>query len=267
MMSTLIHENGLDRGHYAEPYAGGCGLALSLLFRSVVHEIHVNDIDRGIWSFWHSVLNDSDNFIDMMMTTPVTLDEWHRQRDIYNEKTPSTVLEMGFALFFLNRTNRSGIIRNASVIGGKKQDGAYKIDCRFNKVALADKIRRIQKYKHRIHLYNLDAIDFIQHTNEVLPERSLYCIDPPYYMKGSTLYTNFYEHADHEMLARAIEALDRPWVLTYDNADEIRKMYERFEQYLFSLNYSVAVKRKGTELFVASPGLDVSRLMDRLSAA
>lgn len=249
MVSSIIKINNLDKGHYAEPYAGGCGLALSLLFKGVVHDIHLNDLDRSVWAFWDSVLNKTEKFIEKMYETDVTIDEWHLQRKIQSKKRASK-FDLGFSTFFLNRTNRSGIIIKAGVIGGLKQDGDYKLDCRFNKDALAEKIRRIAKYKHRIHLYNLDAIDFIELATKFLPKKSIFCIDPPYYDKGSTLYTNFYEPEDHEELSEVIINIQHPWLLTYDNVPEIEKLYKKRRQFKFNLNYTASIKRVGTEIIV-----------------
>src|SRR5580658_3869341 len=111
-VSRILRGNKLERGHYAEPYAGGCGLALSLLFSGFVSDIHINDIDRAIWAFWHSVLNETDEFIRLMEKTPVNIKEWKRQRRIIqSSETIDDPMKLGFAAFFLNRTNRSGIIK------------------------------------------------------------------------------------------------------------------------------------------------------------
>lgn len=258
MVSTIIKDNELERGHYCEPYAGGCGLALSLLFKGYVHELHLNDIDRSIWAFWNAVLHETEALIEKILLTEVTVEEWYRQRDVQLNKDDFSDFDLAFSSFFLNRTNRSGIILKAGMIGGLKQEGNYKIDCRYNKKSLIDKIKRIEKYKHRIHLYNLDALDFLDKTRVSLPKNSLYCIDPPYFEKGQTLYTNAYEKKDHEEISKKILKLNRPWILTYDNANEIRTLYSKSKQYTFDLNYSAAEKRVGTELLITSKNLKIS---------
>ncbi len=259
MIAQIIQDNDLERGHYIEPYAGGCGLALSLMFRGYVHELHLNDIDRSIWSFWNAILNDTDKFIRKIKRTEITIDEWYKQREIQENKDHAENFELAFSSFFLNRTNRSGVILKAGVIGGFSQTGDYKLDCRFNKDGLIEKIRRIEKYKHRIHFYNMDAVDFIKQASSHLPPKnSFFCIDPPYYVKGSTLYTNAYEPKDHEDISKLLLKLKRPWVLTYDNAPEIQELYIKKRQYHFDLNYSAAHKRIGTELLIASDDLILS---------
>lgn len=259
MIAQIIEDNNLSRGHYIEPYAGGCGLALSLMFGGHVHELHLNDIDRSISSFWNVVLNQTDELIDRIRSTPVTIDEWLVQKEVQKNKFHAKEFDLAFSSFFLNRTNRSGVIVKAGAIGGIAQDGNYKIDCRFNKVNLIERIKRISKYRHRIHFYSKDALDFVDQMKEVLPKKkSFFCIDPPYYAKGSTLYANFYEPKDHQEIAKKLLKLKHSWVLTYDNAPEIQDLYKTKRQFHFNLNYSVATKRVGTELLVASDNLLIS---------
>lgn len=257
LTSKILRLNGLQRGHYAEPYAGGCGLALSLLFGGHAHEIHLNDFDLGIWSFWTCVLNRTGELCDLIESTEVSVDEWIRQREIESDGEMADPLAMGFATFFLNRTNRSGIIKGSGIIGGKDQTGNYKIDCRFNKPVLIEQIQRISKYRDRIHLTRLDAIDFMNNIDGQLPDRSLFCIDPPYYKKGSSLYTSFYRPEDHKAVSEAIRKIKTSWILTYDNVPQISALYSQFRQLTFDVNYSVQTKRKGTELMVLSDELEL----------
>ncbi|MBC7767455.1 MAG: DNA adenine methylase [Phycisphaerales bacterium] len=257
LATSVLELNDLERGHYAEPYAGGCGLALKLLYGGHVSDIHINDIDPGVWAFWHCVLNRTDAFVARVQKTPVTIKEWRRQQAIYGRCDTSKPLALGFATFFLNRTNRSGVIKDAGVIGGLKQNGEYKIGCRFNRDDLSKRIRRVAKYRDRIHLTNMDAIHFMRRCEKKLPECSLLFIDPPYYKKGSSLYTSFYLAKDHARVAEVVTGLENPWIVTYDDAPEIRQLYKGRRQYCFDINYSLNEKRLGTELLIASKGLKI----------
>jgi DNA adenine methylase len=263
-VSHILRLNKLERGHYAEPYAGGCGLALALLFNGFVSDIHINDIDRSIWAFWNVVLNHTEEFIRLMERTPITLKQWRKQRKVISEPDAADTMDLAFATFFLNRTNRSGIIKRGGVIGGLDQTGDYTIDCRFNKLELARRMRRIRKYRNQIHLHRKDALKFIDHVENKLPPETFLCIDPPYFHKGSSLYTSFYKRDDHEKVADRILELQSPWILTYDHCDEIHELYTERRQFQFSLNYSVQTKRVGSELLIASKGL---RIPDELRAS
>ena len=259
LASSLLKENRLHRKHYAEPFAGGCGLALSLLYGGFVSDIHINDLDPSIWAFWYSVLNHPEELEERILKRPITIDEWRHQRTIHKAQDESDPVSLGFSAFFLNRTNRSGIIGGAGVIGGLAQTGNYKMDCRFNRADLARRVRRVAKYKSRVHLTKLDALDFLTYAQGVLPERAFFCIDPPYFSKGSDLYTSVYCRNDHAQLAEGIMALEEPWILTYDNVADVSKLYRAYRQFEFDINYSLAVKRRATELLIVSKWLRVPR--------
>lgn len=246
----LLRSNDLLDGVYVEPFAGGAGIAWKLLLDNFVSSIWINDIDPAIYSFWASVIRHTDELCELIESTPVTIDEWHKQREVQKCKT-SKIVELGFSTFFLNRTNRSGILK-AGVIGGLKQNGNYLLDCRFNKKELLKKIQRIALYKQRIKLTKIDAEQFIKVEIKKLPERSLINIDPPYYKQGPGLYCSFYKHEDHVNLASAIKQIAQPWMLTYDDAPEIRSLYSDLPSISKSLNYSAQVKRIGVEYMVFS---------------
>ena len=254
LTSLVLRQNGLECGHYAEPFAGGCGLALSLLYGSHVAEIHINDLDAGIWSFWNSVLSDTEALVALVAGTSITMEEWHRQRDLHRAQDRTDTLALGFATFFLNRTNRSGIIKGGGVIGGLEQLGNYKLDCRFNVDDLVRRIRRVARYRDRIHLTNLDAIDFLN-ASSALPARSLLFVDPPYFKKGPGLYTSYYRPDDHAVLAKRVLEVETPWIVTYDDVPQIRALYRDRRQFCFDIAYSLQEKRMGTELLVCSKGL------------
>ncbi|EKO3572987.1 DNA adenine methylase [Vibrio navarrensis] len=243
--------NGLEGGTYVEPFAGGCAIAWYLLLEKHVQSVWINDLDPAIHAFWFSVLNRTDELCQLIKDTEVTIEEWHRQKAIYtNDRTNS--LQLGFATLFLNRTNRSGIIK-AGVIGGLEQNGNYLLDCRFNKDRLVEQIRSISEYKNNIVLTNLDATQFIDEYLFSIEGPCLVNIDPPYYVKGKGLYQNFFEHDDHYRLFRSVRNIQHPWIVTYDNTPEICGIYAEFEPQEFGLTYTAQTKRKGTEVIIHSP--------------
>ncbi len=254
LVIDILKKNDLIEGEYAEPFAGGAGIAISLLVNGYVNRIYLNDIDPAIYAFWHSVLNRPEELCRLVESTPLTMEEWYRQREVFNDLRCSSLLKKGFSTLFLNRTNRSGILRGG-VIGGYAQEGNYKLDCRFNRTDLARKIRRIALYSDQIQLTCQDAAEFVKSVVPTTDKRTLVNLDPPYYGKGPELYTNFYQPKDHALLAKAVGKIKRPWIVTYDDVSEIRELYTRFPMYNSSLNYFAQEKRVGVELFVASPVL------------
>ena len=251
----IIVENNLQNGTYIEPYAGGCSIALKLLIEKDVSRIIINDADRSIYAFWHSVLYETEELCKLISDTKINITNWRKQKLIQKIKGEVTLLELGFSTFFLNRTNRSGIL-NAGAIGGIKQKGTWKINARFNKEDLKQRIKIIAANKNKITLYNLDALDLIEKLSAEKISKALFYFDPPYYVKGAGLYLNHYECEDHAKVAAAIKALSKEkWVITYDYVLPIRNLYKEYSSIKFTLNYSAAKSSIGTEIMIFSDGL------------
>ncbi|HDS5413470.1 TPA: DNA adenine methylase [Escherichia coli] len=260
-MLNVIEGNGLSAIHYAEPYAGGAGLALKLLHLNVAEKIILNDINISVYAFWYSVLNDADLLCSKIENTSVTMDEWYAQKEIIDSPNKYDLLTIGFSTFFLNRTNRSGILKGG-VIGGKKQDGNWKLDARYNKNDLISRIQKIHDMRESISLYNLDAIAFINKIVTQLPKNSLTYLDPPYYVKGKGLYINHYAHQDHVDVANVVqEKIKTPWIVSYDNTPEIQEMYSG-KSLVYGINYSAQDRYKGSEIMFFSKGLKIPKTKD-----
>ncbi|AHM74358.1 DNA adenine methylase [Yersinia hibernica] len=249
-LAELLRHNGISGGWYVEPYAGGAGAALFLLMRGYVNHIVINDIDPVIYAFWWAILNKNEEFISLLEETPVTMENWYTQKSILSNSSEYSTLEVGFATFFLNRTNRSGIL-SGGVIGGKNQNGNYKIDARFNKPKLAERIRKIGEMREHISLYQLDAIELINTVEKVIPKKSLIYLDPPYYEKGSQLYRNHYKPDDHQDIYEQVKNIATPVLVTYDNCEQIREIYSKENIVEFSFHYSTHLSRpRVTEIMV-----------------
>lgn len=245
----LIEMNDLVGAPYVEPYAGGAGIAIALLYLEYSDHIHLNDLNPSVYSFWRSLVDHPEELLKLVRDTPLSVDEWRRQRAIQFSSVPVGGLELGFSTFFLNRTNRSGII-GAGVIGGVKQSGAWRLDARYNVADLSKRIEKIASYASRISLYNLDAADLIANVLPTLPERALVYLDPPYYVKGSKLYQNSYKHDDHEEIAQLVGGIRQRWIVSYDNVEPIRLFYAAHRQQTFGLRYSAQRRYEGVEVMV-----------------
>jgi DNA adenine methylase len=257
----LLKHNFLKNVVYSEPYAGGAGAAINLLLNDSVEAIRINDASIGIFSFWNSVLTESDRFLDEVDKVEVTLKEWQSQRRIFRNST-SASFELGFATFFLSRTNRSGIL-GAGPIGGQDENtqrtSSYKIDCRFNKAELTGRLKKIIANRDRIFVSNVDALDFLKRLKD---NKAFVYLDPPYYTQGKALYLNYYKHEDHVMLANFLKrSASFDWVLSYDNVPEILEQYSDFPLYQFGLSYTAQDVKKGSELLTHSSRLSFKSLI------
>lgn len=253
-VAHLIKQN-KSSGTYIEPFAGGFGIALHLLLNNQVDRIVMNDYDPSIYSVWYATINMPEEIISLIDQANVTLTEWYKQRSIHEKscKDPKS-LENAFSTFFLNRTNISGIIQGGP-IGGQSQAGKYKIDCRFNKETLKQKIRRIAASKDRIILSNLDAKDFIcTELPNYDSKDSFIFFDPPYFKQGRNLYLSFPSNVEHKILAENIvDLIDYKWITTYDHEEEILNLYRPYVQsFEYNLRYSANQKKIAKEYLFAS---------------
>ena len=237
-------------GTYVEPFAGGAGVALGLLFDGCVDNIIINDFDKSIYSIWRAILTDSDKLIQLIKQTPISIDEWHKQKSIYINQNKKYSLELGFSALYLNRTNRSGIL-NAGPIGGLNQNGKYLIDARFNKEELIRRIEKIASYKNKIKLYNYEINSFIKNVVPKYKNSFIY-FDPPYFKKGKDLYKNFFTQRDHERLSMQIKGLSNDWIVSYDNESYIKSLYNDYESKEYKIHHSAANNGTGIEVMFVS---------------
>ncbi|WCT12598.1 DNA adenine methylase [Mucilaginibacter jinjuensis] len=248
-VSNLFYENHLIGCSYAEPYAGGSGLALRLLFEEYVNRIYINDFDKAIYAFWVTIINRPEEFCKWIETVDVSIENWNKYKAIQNDISNADNFELAQSTFFLNRTNISGVIKGG-IIGGYDQSGKYKIDARFNKKDLIDRIKKIASFKHRIFVSNLDGLAFINMMNKKKEDLFIY-LDPPYYLKGADLYMNFYSKKDHEALSKYVHKMKKRWMVSYDNHPFILNLYTEQQKVMYQLSQS-ASNRIGDEILIFS---------------
>jgi DNA adenine methylase len=255
-VEALISTNFNQPPLYVEPYAGGASLALSLLLSGSIRHVHLNDLDPAVYCFWKSILRHTNAFIDLVAKVPVTAKEWMRQKKIYANRDQRDCIRLGFATFFLNRTNHSGIM-NAGMIGGKNQTGKWKIDARFNRQELMRRIRIIAEQKDRINVTNEDALHFIRKLRN--DPTTLVYLDPPYYLPGRRLYLNAYRPSDHANVRHEILRLHCNWIVSYDDVLPIRRLYKGLRSRRLNLLHTARTTRLGNEVMYFSPSLRIYR--------
>lgn len=261
-VKEIIRANKLYDGEYVEPYAGGAAIALELLFQEYVAQIHINDLSQPVYSFWKAVLNDTEELCRLIRNTPLTVTAWDRQKKVFANPEDHSYVRLGFATFFLNRTNRSGIL-NAGIIGGRDQTGPWKIDARYNTDELIFRIESIAKMRRRIRLTRSDALALLRFGLPRWTSKTLIYLDPPYYEQGRELYYDFYKPEDHADLAAFIRANmdDRAWIVSYDNVGPISDLYSGFRNVVYNVGYTARTTRVGKEVMFFSPKLAIPTLV------
>lgn len=254
LLAEIRRANGLGGRAIGEPFAGGAGAALTLLFSEQTPEVFINDADPAIADFWWAITSKSAAFSALLRSTRVNMAEWRRQRAIYRRKGKGGRLKRGFSAFYLNRCNRSGIIMNGGPIGGVKQDGEWKLNARFNKEELRRRCNKLAEYEGRVHASGMDGLAFMEQHDA---PSMFFFVDPPYYDKGKTLYLNALDDDYHGALAARLRTMKKAaWVLTYDDCPQIRKFYDSWAQIRpFSLGYAAAERRSGREILIVPKGI------------
>lgn len=255
---SIIRENRIHDGCYIEPYAGGASVALDLLFTGDVRSVVINDLDPNIYAFWRSAVFRSDELITAVNDCALTIPEWRRQREILRSDTKDE-LSRGFATLFLNRTNRSGILKGG-VIGGLDQTGVWKLDARFNRQGLSDRIRKIGGLRDHVDIRNEDAAVLVADSDIATTDSFVY-LDPPYYDQGSKLYLSYNNDEDHKRIHASLESTPHTnWIVSYDNREFINQLYGTYRHFSYNLHYSANSSRTGREVMFFSDTLDIPAL-------
>jgi DNA adenine methylase len=261
-VKAIIRANRLYDGEYVEPYAGGAAIGLELLFQEYVTKIHINDLSQPVYSFWKAVLSDTEELCRLIKNTRLTVSAWDRQKRIFANPNDHSSVQLGFATFFLNRTNRSGIL-NGGIIGGRDQTGPWKIDARYNADELVFRIESISNMKRKIKLTRSDALSLLRHGLPKWPRKTLIYLDPPYYERGRELYYDYYKKEDHAELAAFIAAKMQAkfWLVSYDNVVPIKTLYSAFRSVVYNVGYTAREMRTGKEVMFFSPPLETPDLV------
>ena len=262
-VSNLFYENQMIGMRYAEPYAGGGGLALRLLFEGFVDHIYINDLDTSIFAFWKTIVENANEFCEWIEKTDISIENWKKYKEIQKRPQSVSYFELAKSTFFLNRTNVSGVIKGG-VIGGLEQLGKYKIDARFNKQDLIRRIKKIHGARNRIAVSNYDGIQFINSLDKMKKDIFIY-LDPPYFKKGADLYMNYYLQQDHQRLSKKVKNLNKTWMVSYDNQEFIFNLYAEKRKIIHRLSQS-ASNRVGDEIFIFDENLQFIDSMSELKS-
>ena len=242
---------------FVEPYAGGAGAALALLCSGKVDKIIINDLDSAVYTFWKAAVKNTDYLIRKIKRTKITIQEWKKQKEVYDllQNKPASDLKnkkkLAFATLFLNRTNRSGIIKGGP-IGGIRQLSKWKVDERFTKRTIVERLEKIHRFRDKIKVYNLDGIDLLKKLEkEKEADRYFIFLDPPYFQKGKSLYLNNYRDKDHKKLAKfLIKSSLKKWIMTYNDVSPIKNLYRDLPITGFEIQHEAHYSKIGREIMI-----------------
>lgn len=252
-VEKFISFNKLEVDTLVEPFAGGAAVSITLLQKSIIEQAYISEIDPLIVAFWEATLNRTEELIEIVLSMSVDLETWHYMRGYLQEKSTTNldVVELAAAFLFLNRTSYSGIIK-AGPLGGKDQRSRYKINCRFNKPRIAKKIEAIGELKGRLNVIKSDGLELMEKMASSRFESIVFYVDPPYYGAGKDLYRHYFTDKEHIELSVFLESVDKPWLLSYDNADFIKELYKHKTKSPIYTDYQSGHFKKGVKELLIS---------------
>ena len=206
---------------FAEPFCGGASVSIALLENGVVDRVAINDADPLIANLWMAVFSPADAMwlAEQVRSVPLSVDEWRRQKTL----KPNSVREAALKCLYLNRTSFNGIIHQSGPLGGWGQKN-IKIDVRFNREKLATRIIELAELGEKVTVRNENWRAFCQRYS--CNEKAIFYLDPPYYHKAEQLYGHVFDKGMHSELRDYLAAFERPWLLSYDDAQEVRDLYK-----------------------------------------
>lgn len=252
LIKAIINRNDLLDGTYVEPYAGGAGVACELLAENYVREIHINDVSPAIYAFWTAALGESERFCEDILSAPLTTETWDYHKETFEKLRRAAMPDLytlGFSTFYLNRTNRSGIL-NGGMIGGRAQTSEWGLDARFNRSDLVKRIKLLASMRARITITKMDALQLLRYFRKRKIYRMLMYLDPPYYEKGRQLYLDYYRPSDHAAISECVQQNHQPfnWIVSYDNVEPIKNLYCGSNKVEYNINYSARSAAVGSEV-------------------
>lgn len=246
-IAMQMDRHGLDYfERILEPFAGGASVTIAFLEAGVAESAIISDLDPLVANLWATVFSSrAGELADRVLDAEVSLDEWLRLR----ANDPEDQIERAFKCLFLNRTSFSGALSvTAGPIGGMAQESDYKIGCRYNRYALAERIWELSRLSHRVSVKNTDFRQLIASYRAAATRRGkvpndFWYLDPPFFHKADRLYRIWFADDDHRALRERLESLPGRWFLSYDNCPEARASLRRLPGYaLADMRYTANKK-------------------------
>jgi len=203
-----------------EPFAGGGIISLTALFENLVERVVMVELDDEIAAVWQSVVDgDAEWLANRILAFHLTKETVLQEI----KKTPKTLREKALQTILKNRTFHGGILAEGSGFIKHGENGKG-IHSRWYPATLAKRLLNLNHVAHRIDFRCGDGLKAIQEFAS-RPD-VVYFIDPPYTAGGKKAGKRLYKHfeIDHARLFTICESVKGDFLITYDNAEEVKSM-------------------------------------------
>lgn len=205
---------------FCEPFCGGAIVGLSALFEERTDGLLLVELDEDVAAVWNTVLNgQGDKLIAKIGAFEITKDTVAEAVQQTHEGT----FERAFATIVRNRVQRGGILASGASLMKAGENGRG-LGSRWYAKTLQTRIRDIRRVRERISFLHGDGLVYLREYQDW--EDAVFFIDPPYTVAGRRLYTH--SEIDHGELFRIASGLRGDFLMTYDDAEPVRRLAARF---------------------------------------
>ena len=208
---------------FVEPFAGGAIAGLTVAFECLAEHVIMVELDEDVASVWHTILGGEGKWLaERILSFEFS---YHNVQKMLST-IPTNLRERAFQTILRNRVCHGGILApGAGLI--KNGENGKGIKSRWYPETLRKRILNIVAIKNRMAFVQGDGIGIIKEKRS--SAAVVFFIDPPYTAGGKRAGTRLYTHfdLDHEKLFNIVSGVKGDFLMTYDNADEIRELARR----------------------------------------
>jgi DNA adenine methylase len=234
-----------------EPFAGGGIISLTAIFEQLTDKALMVELDEQVAAVWQSIVNgQADWLINKILTFELN------KQNLFSElgKNHLDLKNIAFQTILKNRTFHGGILAKGSGVVKHGENGKGLLS-RWYPTTLARRIKDINYIRNRLNFINADGMEIMcQYASK---GDVVYFIDPPYTAGGKRAGARLYKHydIDHEHLFKLCKTLKGDFILTYDNAEEVKALALKYHFEIKPISMKNTHHAEMTELVI---GKDLS---------
>lgn len=215
--------------YFIEPFAGGAIVGLTVAFEGFADNVILVEKDEQVASVWHSIINDEGG-ADWLATRINDFNLVTETAQFVISDKPKNTRELAFQTILQNRIKQGGILADGAGMLKNGENGKG-ILSRWYPQTLQKRIREIARIKGCICFIEGDGIEIIREYAQ--NANATFFIDPPYTAStkkaGARLYK--YHQLDHDELFQEVSRIKGNFLMTYDDAKEVRKLARNYGLY------------------------------------
>jgi DNA adenine methylase len=221
---------------FIEPFAGGAIAGLTVAFEDLADTVLLAEKDEQVAAVWKTIIA-SDKGAEWLANEIVNFNLTLESAKLMLASHPTSTKKLALKTIVQNRISHGGILANGAGLLKNGENGKG-ILSRWYPATLKKRILEISRIRKRIAFIQGDGFDVIKKYLDKLDVS--FFVDPPYTASKKKAGTRLYKYhqVDHEKLFELMSKVKGDFLMTYDDADEVRALALkfRFETRLVAMN-------------------------------